>query len=259
MEPVGAEIDAELRREGVLQLASDLIESKEEEDAAKGDARCITDETRATQVLKASELRGALRGARGSSSSHIGGAQHTPPSGREATLSATITGKMARLTKHVAALSCAYAKGKGVSTTLSAAWYHSVPSLSTWYTRETIGASACVSPPRFRRRTRRRVSQPSTMCTRSAEPKSAARSAGLTPPSTSIGARAAETLPSEYMPERSLGSIDATAMQSVFATNALGPVLMAQAIAPLLAKGGASPCCARLSGRFPEPYGTRVV
>jgi len=70
---------------------------------------------------------------------------------------------------------------------------------------------------------------------------------------------AAETLPSEYMPERSLGSIDATAMQSVFATNALGPVLMAQAIAPLLAKGGASPCCARLSGRFPEPYGTRVV
>ena len=55
MEPVGAEVDAELRREGVLQLASDLIECKEEEDAAEGDARCITGETRATQVLKASE------------------------------------------------------------------------------------------------------------------------------------------------------------------------------------------------------------
>ncbi|EOD34527.1 hypothetical protein EMIHUDRAFT_71357 [Emiliania huxleyi CCMP1516] len=44
---------------------------------------------------------------------------------------------------------------------------------------------------------------------------------------------AAETLPSEYMPERSLGSIDATAMQSVFATNALGPPVLRAAFRTL--------------------------
>ena len=44
-------------------------------------------------------------------------------------------------------------------------------------------------------------------------------------------------LPLSYQPERSLASVDATTMQSVFATNAIGAVLVTQAVAPLLAKG----------------------
>lgn len=40
-----------------------------------------------------------------------------------------------------------------------------------------------------------------------------------------------------YMPERSLASIDAEAMTKVFATNALGPVLLAQAFAPQMTRG----------------------
>jgi len=40
-----------------------------------------------------------------------------------------------------------------------------------------------------------------------------------------------------YMPERSLASIDAAAMQKVFAVNAMGPVLVAQAVASQLTKG----------------------
>lgn len=42
---------------------------------------------------------------------------------------------------------------------------------------------------------------------------------------------------SGYMPERSLNSIDATAMSKVLAVNAIGPVLMTQAFAPQLTKG----------------------
>ena len=40
-----------------------------------------------------------------------------------------------------------------------------------------------------------------------------------------------------YMPERSLSSIDAEAMSKVFATNALGPVLLTQAFAPQMSRG----------------------
>jgi len=40
-----------------------------------------------------------------------------------------------------------------------------------------------------------------------------------------------------YMPERSLASVDAAAMTNVLAINAVGPVLMTQAMAPLLARG----------------------
>ena len=39
------------------------------------------------------------------------------------------------------------------------------------------------------------------------------------------------------MPERSLASIDADAAMNVLAINALGPVLMTQAVAPQLSRG----------------------
>ena len=42
---------------------------------------------------------------------------------------------------------------------------------------------------------------------------------------------------SGYMPERSLASIDADAAMNVLAINALGPVLMTQAVAPQLSRG----------------------
>ena len=51
--------------------------------------------------------------------------------GSEVTLSATSTGKIARLTKQMNALSCAYANGKGVSTTLRAFRYQRLPSEKT--------------------------------------------------------------------------------------------------------------------------------
>ena len=43
---------------------------------------------------------------------------------------------------------------------------------------------------------------------------------------------------SGYMPERSLASIDASDMSRVLAVNAIGPVLLTQALAPQLSRGG---------------------